>query len=403
VGRRKSKLILLLALMALAWGIAHAAAQPIEDFLFDVVVTYRTADGLEVVAVDGFQVTGDLKIYVYTNQPGKVSITATAGGEKIFETEEGIEFKKEYSLTVPPSKYGRTITITVVLTWGKISKSVIKSYTVVKKPIPPAEAMAGWLTPKQLEKIVANIKWETIMKAMFAALMGIGAAAFLKYYLMMVDPINALQIPVLASSLAAAYLLEPEYGSGYWMVFLLADLLSYRFLKGPALIGILELRSKEREAWDVLLPIYTTADGRLAIALQRSDWAIRRLLGRHVYLELKNPVEAMWKKNGSIDLIIAEKAELKQKEVAAKHPEEATEGLRLEKIKRKEWVFEVEVADAHTIEFLKKAAYFDELKKHAKRILEENRKLYAQLDLAVEEAKTKAIMDWAKMRGVNIE
>jgi len=148
-----------------------------------------------------------------------------------------------------------------------------------------------------------------------------------------------------------------------------------------------------------MLPIYTTADGRLAIALQRSDWAIRRLMGKHVYLELKGDVESLWKKNGSFDLIIAEKTQLKRKTLVEKIPSEETEGLELEKEKRKVWVFEVEVADAHTLDFVVDARTFSRLKKRLVELEEENRELISQLDHAVERAKTEALIEWAKARG----
>jgi len=392
-------LVLGLALLAVTLFGIIGEAQVVEEFLFDVVVIYHSDEGWDIVAKDGWQIGPNIKVVVYTNQPGIVHITAVAGDEKIFDSEDPIEFKKEYAINVPSSKYGQALTITVVCTWGRISKTIIKSYTVVKAPIAPKKGLLQMFTPEQIQKLISSIKWDTILKALIASLAGIGAAAFLKYKAMMLEPINALQIPLLAAAATISFTLEPEAGAGYFMIWLLSDFLSYKFMKGPALIGILELKNAEREVWDIMLPIYTTEDGRLAIALQRSDWAIRRLMGKHVYLELKGDVEALWKKNGSYDLIIAEKTQLKQKTITEKLPSEETEGLELEKEKRKAWVFEVEVADAHTLDFVIDARTFSKLKKRLMELEEENRELISQLDHAIERAKTEALIEWAKARG----
>jgi len=386
----RAKLLILLLILVLALSSVRLvyAQEVLEDFLFDVVVTYTSADGWEIVAKDGWQVTGDLKVIVYTNQPGVVSITAVIENEKVLDVKESIEFKKEYKLSIPRSKYGKVITFTIVMTWGRISKTITKSYTIVKAPVAPKTSMINWLSPKQWKRLLESVKWETITFALFVSLAGIGFAVFLKYKAMMLEPINALQLPGMAAALLALYFIDPEYFAGYFMIWLLADFLSYKFLKGPNLVGILELRMKDREIWDVMLPVYVTESGRLAIALQRSDWAIRRLLGKHVYLELKGNPKELWKKNGGYDCIIAESTQLKQKEITFHTPEEATEGLELKKERKKEWVFEVEVADAHTLHFIKKVSYFDKLKKAAKQAFEEV--TFLRETLGIERAKAKA-------------
>ena len=393
------KFLLLALALLLVTSCLIAEAQQIEEFLFDVVVIYHSDEGWDIVAKDGWQIGPHIKVVIYTNQPGVIHITAVAGDEKIFESEDPIEFKKEYAINVPSSKFGQALTITCVMTWGRISKTIIKSYTIVKAPIAPSKGLLQMFTPEQIKKLISEIKWDTILKALIASIAGIAAAAFLKYKAMMLEPFNALQIPVIATAAGVAFTLEPEAGAGYFLIFLIANFLSYKFMKGPALIGILELRNTEREVWDVMLPIYTTAEGRLAIALQRSDWAIRRLMGKHVYLELKGDVEALWKKNGSFDLIIAVSSQLKRKTLVEKIPSEETEGLELEKEKRKVWVFEVEVADAHTLDFVVDARTFSRLKKRLVELEEENRELISQLDHAVERAKTEALIEWAKARG----
>ena len=236
------KFLLLALALLLVTSCLIAEAQQIEEFLFDVVVIYHSDEGWDIVAKDGWQVGPHIKVIVYTNQPGVIHITAVAGDEKIFESEDPIEFKKEYAINVPSSKFGQALTITCVMTWGRISKTVIKSYTIVKSPIAPSKGLLQMFTPEQIKKLISEIKWDTIFKALIASIAGIGVAAFLKYKAMMLEPFNALQIPFICAAVALSFILESEAGAGYFMIWLLANFMSYKFMKGPALIGILEFK-----------------------------------------------------------------------------------------------------------------------------------------------------------------
>jgi len=389
---RASLIIIFIMLIMLSCTVAVKAQDHIEEFLFDVVVTFINPDGWEIVAKDGWQVSGNIRIYVYTNQPGQVSVTAVVDNEKILDVKEDIEFKREYSLSIPETKYGKTLTITVIMTWGRISKTVVKSFTIVKSPVPVRQTLFTF-TIRQVQEMLSEAKWDSILKALLAALAGLGVAIFLKYKALMLDPINALQLPLIGAASAVAFLADPDHGAGYFLIFLLSDFMSYRYLKGPTLIGILDIRVNNRRVWDMELPIYSTEEGKLAVALQRSDWAIRRLLGKHVYLEFTGKIDELWKKNEYVDLIVAEKAELKEKEVEEIFENEEMEELRPERRKRKVWVFEITPADAHTLEFIENAEEFEKLKEEYLELLGKYQSLALAFERKVEEAKAKAIED----------
>ncbi|MDW8086289.1 MAG: hypothetical protein RMI45_08670 [Ignisphaera sp.] len=377
-------------------------AQIVEEFKFDVVIYYTSDEGWDIIAKEGWQIGPKVYVIVYTNQPGVLSMNAVAGNEKVFEVNEVIDFKKEYPISIPSSKYGHPLTITATMTYGKISKSIIKSYTIVKSPIPPRTAFLEMFTPEQIRRIISEIRWDTIFKSLIAAVAGIAVAIFLKYKCMMLEPFNALQIPFLVAAIFTAHTLEGESGIGYFMVYFIANFMSYKFLKGPALIGILEIRNTERDVWDVLLPIYITEDGGIAIALQRSDYALKRLLGKHIYLKLRGQVETLWRKNGSYDLIIASRTELKKLPVESEEPVEESEGLELKKKRKEVMTFEVDVCDVHQINFIINAKTFDKIRSELKKLHEEHRSLISAMDHIIEKAKTDVIKDWAKMRGTII-
>ena len=401
--KRKSKLLLVFLVYVIMLTLVSVveAQETVEEFNVDVIVTYISDEGWQIVAKDGYQVTGNLKLYVYTNVPGVVSVTAVVENEKVLDVKEKIDFKKEYTLNLPKSKYGKVITFTIVMTWGRVSKTVTKSYTIVESPVPPNLALQKLFTPRQLERIIKNIKWDTVAKAFFFAIGGVAAAAFLKYYCYLLEPFNSLQLPLLGAAALAAFALEEDAAAGYFAIFAFADFISYRYVKGPSLLGILELRFRDRDVWDALLPVYPH-EGRIAVALQSGLWAIRRLMGKHVYLEINGKIESLWKRNGTVDLIICEKAVLRKKpvrfHVEEEEMEEAAE-LTHKVEKREEWVLEVVPADVHTMKFIRNASYFTDLVKDYRKLADEAAELRAKLAVERKLGKMEALREWGKLVG----
>lgn len=398
----KKEILIIILLFILPLIIIPVYAQEennfnVSTYQVDAIIYYKHEDGWWVKCLDGYQVTGRLHVTIYVNKPGKISVTAMVENEKIFDVNQAIDFKADYDVNIPSSKYGKTVTFTIIATWGRVSKTIIKSYTVVEKPIGPKVPIVN-LTEKQVNKLLENVTWESITKAVFASIGGIGIAVFLKYYLKMLDPINAMQIPMLIIATIVIFLVEPDYGAGYFMILTIADLLSYRFMKGPQLLGILHLKMRKREAWDAELPIYTTEDGRLAVALQRSDYAIRRLLGRHVYVEFTGPVKPyFWRKNGEMDLIFVDDARLRKKTLEFTLPSE--QGELKETEKRQAYVMELHIASANTVGYLRNVDMFLELKDKYLECEDERMRLVNQVDLMAHEGGVKAIMNWARLRG----
>jgi len=204
---------------------------------------------------------------------------------------------------------------------------------------------------------------------------------------------------LLGAAALAAFALEEDAAAGYFAIFAFADFISYRYVKGPSLLGILELRFRDRDVWDALLPVYPH-EGRIAVALQSGLWAIRRLMGKHVYLEINGKIESLWKRNGTVDLIICEKAVLRKKpvrfHVEEEEMEEAAE-LTHKVEKREEWVLEVVPADVHTLSFIRNADYFLKIKNEARKAYEELTTIKQTLEVEKAKARAETLYDLEKL------
>ncbi len=393
-------MVLLFSLLALALAaasVASAHAQKVEEFLYDWEVYYINPDGWVVVAKDGYQVTGQLKVKVWVNQPGVVSLTAVIENEAILDVKEEIEFMREYTVNIPTEKYGKIITFTLQLTWGRISKTATKSFTIVENPVSPKVTWAPFLTKKQLERLMEKLTWDVLGKALIAGLAGLGAAIFLKYGAKMLHWYNALQIPVLAVAMAASVGADPEFGAGYFGVFFAINLLAYHFLKGPSLLHVLEVDIANREVWKISVPWYRTIAGRVCVAVQNSIYAVKRFLGKHVEFSPTVPIVEFWKYNGGEPLVVARRARLVKKVVEEEVGTEETEGLEVVKERRLAEVFEVEPADAHTLEFMMNAKTFDELVEDNRRLAAENAVLRAKLESALEKGAIMGVKTVARL------
>ena len=96
--KRKSKLLLVFLVYVIMLTLVSVveAQETVEEFNVDVIVTYISDEGWQIVAKDGYQVTGNLKLYVYTNVPGVVSVTAVVENEKVLDVKEKIDFLLEF-------------------------------------------------------------------------------------------------------------------------------------------------------------------------------------------------------------------------------------------------------------------------------------------------------------------
>ena len=364
----------------------------------DVIVTYTNADGFTIIAKDGQQVTGDLLITIYVSEPTLIHVTATVGSEKLLDEKETTDFKLEIPLKVPESKYNYILTITIEATKGAITKTIVKSFTVVKKPMPPRATISNLLSPSQVLEIIRETKWKTIMFSAIFAILGIISAVLMKYKMMILEPINIYQILFLGAASTAAIMLDPDYGIGYFMIFAVADILAYRYLEGPERISVLEFNPEKKIVWHYELPMYVH-NGRLAVALQEAKWVLRRLSGQHIYLDLDDDIE-FWRLNNEHSLIMAEKTDLKEIEVTEEAPaEEQTEtkwAIR-KRSKRREWRYVVRAFDAHKREFLRDFKVLKKVIRDAEEGWRKVKELEKTLELERIKAEAKALEELISM------
>jgi len=392
----------IIILGVILWGIALSPikAQEVGPEV-DIIVTYVNSDGFVIQAKDGQQVVGNLLVTVYVSKPAVVTLTATVGAEKIAEYSETVDFKASWPINVPESKYNYILTLTIQVQSGAITKTYTKSFTVVKRPIPPATKISNLLAPSQVIEMLREAKWSTVMYAIIFTLAGLFAAIIMKYKMMILEPLNFFQVIFIGAASTIAMYLDPELGAGYIMLFILADIITYKFLEGPEKIEVLEFDTKNRAVWWYELPTYVTKAGRLAVALQETKEALRRLLGQHVYLNMDAEGVSYWKLNNEHSLILAEKAEIKEKTVSEEEPESTEASGTLfairKKVKTRLREFRVKLFDAMKLDFLREYRTFEKLLEDSKRAWQKVKELEKELEIRQIKAEARALEELINM------
>lgn len=363
----------------------------------DIIVTYVNSDGFTIQAKDGQQVIGNLMVTVYVSEPAVVTLTATVGTEKIAEYTESVDFKASWPINVPESKYNYILTVTVQVQKGPITKTYVKSFTVVKRPIPPKTDISQYLAPSQVIELIKEAKWNTILYAIVFVIMGLVSAIIMKYKMMILEPLNIFQIIFIGVFSAVALTIDPDYGAGFIILFVISDILTYRFLEGPERIEVLEFDTAKRIVWQYELPIYVTKAGKLAVALQDTREAIKRLLGKHMFLRYTDDNIVFWKLNNEYNLILAEKTEVKEREITEEEPEEMEASETLfsirKKVKHKERQFIVKPFDSHKFDFLRDYRTLEKVLKDAREGWKRVKELEKTLELEKIKAEANALRE----------
>jgi|Deesub1362B_J571_1020462.scaffolds.fasta_scaffold00003_249 hypothetical protein len=351
------KLVVTILLAALIFVIPSVYAQE-NEFKADLMVLFTTDEGWTVLAQPNGQVKTVFNIIIYVNKPAIMDLKVKVGDQIIFQTKEDVEFRYTHQVNIKEGGKSLLITADFETTAGKYH--VEFQGVVVKTPVPVPRDLSGWISPKQLSRILENVTWTTIMISMMFGLMGIGAAILSKYYFMLLEPFNAIYLTLIGAIFSLSIFMSPDYGLGYGIIAILAGFLSYHYLRGPRLIGIIAVDEDNRNVWDVNLPIYFTEDGP-AVALQSTVWALRRILfNQHAMLENNSTIATLWKRNQETDLILANDADIQRLEKAVE-----TEKEGVKKVKGR-WVMRVDSMDVHEfndLEFMKAKDSFKKLNK----------------------------------------
>ncbi|NPA99689.1 MAG: hypothetical protein GXO43_09955 [Crenarchaeota archaeon] len=396
------KYLALLILISFAFSITLVfSAEAPSGQPIDFIVYYHNDEGYTILAQDYGQVPQSFNLRVYTSYPGLEDITIQASdGTVLKHISDTIIFMREYSITLPRDNIG--IVITVKVEGKQNAYTLVKHFTVVKSPQPRPQSFEGWLSPKQWKRMVEELKWNIAITAAFFALAGIGTAIILRRKFLMLEPFTLLQLPFMMGAMYASYAVDPDTCVLYFIVFLLSDILSYKHIKGPETVVFHRYDFEKANVDEVELPVYKTEDGREAVALQ--DWksAIKRtLLGRHIYIYYDGDMDVKWTLDDTTPLIMAEKLKVYKRKVSEEEEKSVVEQAK-EKLAEKmgaekeeyEHVMLVKPIDAHTLEFMRRADYFFEMKETCIEALEENEKLKETMDVRVRKARAEAVAQW---------
>jgi len=316
-----------------------------------VLVFWRHPDGWLVAAQQGEQVKPPLIIRVYVSYPGVVELEVTAGGERIYYTREEVEWRFEKVIDTAKSNVAITVRAKLATKVGDYETSW--TGTLVKQPVARPESLEGWLSPRQWERMVSDLRWETILYGIIFAAIGVTISIICKYGFKLIHPINMIHLFFIGLLFGCSISWDENFGAGYAAIALLADIIAYNYLKGPEILGVLHIQEEKRNVNDIDVPIYHVPGLGTCVALQSSYWAVKRtLLGQHVRLEVTGPLASSWTRNAETGLVIANDANLV--EVAEKMAEESESseaaGLGLFRQKpKKQYVMRVDPAAVHVI------------------------------------------------------
>jgi hypothetical protein len=338
----------LILVLSLAFTVAYAGGQ---SAACEVLVFWRHPDGWLVMAQQGEQVKPPLTIRVYVSYPGVLELEVTAGGERIYYTREEVEWK--FEKIVDTSKSNVAVTVRARLSTKVGDYETSWTGTLVKQPVARPESLEGWLSPRQWERMVSDLRWGTILYGIIFAAIGVVISIICKYGFKLIHPINMIHMFFIGVLFGCSISWDEDFGVGYAAIALLADLIAYNYLKGPEILGVLHIQEEKRNVNDIDVPIYSVPGLGTCVALQSSYWAVKRtLLGQHVRLDVTGPLASSWTRNGETGLVIANDANLV--EVAEKMAEEseASEAVGLGLFRRKpkkQYVMRVDPAAVHVI------------------------------------------------------
>jgi len=275
------------ALAVLALLLASFPAVRAEKFQYDVQVQYYTSDGWIVLAQQGQQIAQQFHVILYVNRPCRVDVDIVVGGESEFKTSVPVEFKWEREHTT--MKSGQPIVVRLAFHFDDTIMEAEWHGLIVKRPQPYPKNIEEWFSPKQVERIIGNLTFENIFKALIYALAGVGMAIISRYYFLLLSPLNGIHISMIVGSLTASMMLDPNWGMSYWLITLISDIVVYQFIKSARLMSILVYDLPKRNFDLVGVPYYHNSEGKLCAALQSTVFAIRRtLFNQHVVFRFKN-------------------------------------------------------------------------------------------------------------------
>jgi len=336
--------------------IQTAKAQALD---YEMFLTYVDSNGYTIYAKLGNQLPQTFAIVVFVNQPVDLTIRLRVGGETEYE-KQGLKvaFRWSYDHTTPKSN--AAVDVKITLKAKEITQDVTWAGVIVKKPVVIPKDVSEWFSPSQVTDIIKSITLTEIIKISAFAFVGLGMAFFCKHQLMLLNPLNGMNLTLMIASLFACYFAGADWSYvPYWLVIVMMTNLAYPIIKGPKVRQVLEIQLSERNMNMAGLPVYRAPDGEDAIALQTTVHALRRLLlGEHVKLSVEGNWSTNWTWNGFFQLFIANAAFLAEigKTVEEQEAESGVFGVfrRLFRGKGPIWntVFAINLGNAHQFDNL---------------------------------------------------
>jgi len=261
--------------------VVPAQAQDSKKFQYDVVVTFMSAENWEIVAQQGQQIAQKFHVKIYVSKPCRMDINIVIGGESEFKTSVPVDFKWERDHTT--QKSAQTLMIYLTFHFDDTIMETSWRGLIVKAPRAYPKDIEEWFSPTQVRRMIENITFEGIIKAIVFALIGVGLAIISRYYFLLLSPLNGVHAGMLVASMIGSILYDEQWGIGYWLVTLLSDMVVYQFIKSARLMSILVYDLPNKNFDLIGMPYYTNPAGKLCAALQSSIFAIKRaLFGEHV-------------------------------------------------------------------------------------------------------------------------
>jgi len=258
-----------------------------EKFQYDVQVLYYTPDNWLVIAQEGQQVAQKFRVVLYVNRPCRVDIDIVVGGESEFKTSIPVEFKWEREHVT--TKSAQPVSVRFTFHFDDTIMETEWNGLIVKAPQPYPKNLEEWFSPKQVERMISNLTFENIFKALIYSIVGVGMAIISRYYFLLLSPLNGVHASMIVGSLYASMSIDPNWGVSYWLITLISDIVVYQFIKSARLMSILVYDLPKKNFDLVGIPYYHNSEGKLCAALQSTVFAIRRtLFNQHVVFRFKN-------------------------------------------------------------------------------------------------------------------
>jgi len=277
----------LLAFFCLSASLLLAEAQEPAKFRYDVQVTFLTAENWEIVAQQGQQIAQKFHVKVYVSQPCRMDVNIVVGGESEFKASEQVNFKWERDHTT--KKSSQPLIIYLTFHYGDTIMETSWRGLIVKAPQAYPQNFEGWFSPRQVARMIENLTFENIVKAIIFALIGVGLAIISRYYFLLFSPLNGIHAAILTCALIGSMLYDSQWGVGYWLITLLSDMVVYQFIKSAKLMNVLVYDLANKNFDLIGIPYYTNPAGKLCAALQSSIFAIKRtFFNQHIEFRFRS-------------------------------------------------------------------------------------------------------------------